>query len=59
MYLSGVNATANGLLSLAGNDVIWSAHLMSPRYKGQNPAERAEIKSYYIITRETLAHKSI
>ena len=28
---------------------------MSPGYNGRNPAERAEIKSYYVIMRETLA----
>ena len=44
MYLSGVNDTANGSLSPAGNYVIWSSHFRSPGYKEQNPAERAEIK---------------
>ena len=43
----------------AGNDVIWSAHLGSPGYTERNLAERLEIKSYYVITIETLAHKSI
>ena len=52
MYLSGGgNASAN--VSLARNYAIWSALLRSPGYKGQNPAGRAEIKSYY-ITREML-----
>ena len=60
MYLSGgVNATTNGSLSLAGNYVIWSARLRSPGYKGRNLAEWAQIKSYYAIMRETVAHKSI
>ena len=27
--------------------------------KGQNLVEQVKIKSYYIVTRETLAHKSI
>ena len=45
MYLSGGNTT----------DVIWLARFRAPRYTGQNPAEWAEIKSYDIIMRETLA----
>ena len=59
MYLSGRNGTVNVLLSLGGNYVIWSAHLGSHRYTGQNLAEWTEIKSYYVIMRETLVHKSI
>ena len=55
MYLSGGNA----LLSSAGNYVIWSARLGSPRYTVWNPAEQVQIKSYYIITRESLARKGI
>ena len=47
------------LLYPAGNDVIWLARLKSPGYTGWNLAEWAEMKSYYIITRETLVHKSI
>ena len=31
------------LLLLAGNYVIWSAHLGSPRYIGRNPAEWREL----------------
>ena len=56
MYLSGGNTTANAALSLARNYVIWSVHL---RYTRWNLAERVEIKSYNIIPREILAHKSI
>ena len=57
MYLSGDNTTMNASLSLARNNVIWSAHLGSPEYTRQNLAEQAEIKYYYIIMRETLGHK--
>ena len=49
----------NASLSPARNDVIWSARLGSPGYTVQNPNERMEIKLSYIITRETLVHKSI
>ena len=49
----------NRLLSLSGNDLIWSGQPGSPKYEGWNPTEWVEIKSYYINTRETLAHKSI
>ena len=59
MYLSRGNATAKASLPLARNDVIWSARLRSPGYTRLNPAERAEIKLYYVTMRETLAHKSI
>ena len=59
MYLSGGNATANASLLLARNYVVWLAHLGSPKYTERNPAERAEIKPYYVIKRETLARKSI
>ena len=52
MYLSGGNATRSESLTPPGNYVMWS------EYKRQNPAERADIKSYYVITRETLAHKT-
>ena len=55
MYLSGGSATINGLLSPTGNYVIWSAHLGPPVYTEWNQAEQMEIKSYYVITRETLA----
>ena len=58
MYLLVGNATATALSSPARNYVIWLARLGSHGYTGQNPAELAEIKSYYIIMRETLAHKS-
>ena len=57
MYLLGGNATANASLSLARNYVIWSARLRYPRYTWE--AERAGVKSYYIIMGETLTHKSI
>ena len=59
MYLFGGNTTAYPSSSPARNDVIWSARLGSPRYTRPNLADRAEIKSYYVITKETLAHKSI
>ena len=59
MYLLEGNAAANASLPLTADYVIWSAPPGSPRYTGRNPAERVEIKPYYIITRETLAHKSI
>ena len=59
MYLLRVNATANGSLLPTRNDVIWSARLRTPGYKKQNPAELAEIKSYYIIMRETLVRKRL
>ena len=59
MYLLGVNTTTNESLSPVGNYAIWSARLRFPDYKGQNLAERVEIKSDYVTTRETLAHKSI
>ena len=49
----------NTSLPPAKNDVIWSSCLGSPGYTRQNPAEWADIKSYYVITRETLVHKSI
>ena len=58
MYLSGGNATAKISLSLAENDVIWSACLKSPTYTGRNLAEWVEI-SHYINMRETLVRKSI
>ena len=51
----------NESLWLPGNYVIWSPCIRFPGHKGQNPTERAEIKSYYVrkLTKETLAHKSI
>ena len=49
----------NASLSPAGNYVIRSACHGSPKYPRQNLAEQAEIKSYYVIKRESLAHKSI
>ena len=54
MYLLGGDTTANASLSLARNYLIWSNYLRSPGYTRQNPAEQADIKSYYIITREHL-----
>ena len=57
MYLSEGNATANVSLLPARNYVILSARLGSLGYTGPYLAERPEIKSYYIITRETLACK--
>ena len=59
MYLSGGNATASELLPPAGNNVIRAARLGSPRYTTHNLAKWVEIKSYYLITRENLAHKNI
>ena len=59
MYLLGGNATASALLQPARNYAIWSGHLGSPGYKGRNVAEWVEIKSYYVTSKETLAHKSI
>ena len=59
MYLLGGNTTAKASLPLAGDYVIWSACLGSSGFKRRNLAEWAEIKSYYVIMRETLAHKSI
>ena len=56
MYLSGVNATTNGSLSMARNDVIRSAHLGSPGYTGQYRLDRQKWWSHYVIMRETLAH---
>ena len=46
----------NGSLSPVGNDIIWLAHFRSP---GIRDKTRLEMKSYYVITRETLAYKSI
>ena len=40
---------------LSGGNATASMSFLPAR----NPAEQAEIKSYYIIIRETLAHKSI
>ena len=40
------------------NYVIWSGCLGSPGILDENPAEQVEIKSYYVIMRETLAHKA-
>ena len=59
MYLSGGNATANTSLLLARNYILWLARLRSAGYEGRNLAEWVEIKSYYIIMREILVHKSI
>ena len=59
MYLSGGKTTANASSLLPGSNVIWLAHVGSPENKGWNLAELVEIKSYYAITRETLAHKII
>ena len=59
MYLSGGNATASASLPPAGNYLILPGRFGSPGYTRRNPAERAEIKSYYVIMRETLVHKSI
>ena len=59
MQISGVDTNANASFPWAGNYVMWSAHLVSPGYTRRNQAERQEIMSYYVITRETLAHKSI
>ena len=55
-YLSEGNATTNTSLPLARNCGIWLAHLRTRSYSGGNLVEWAEIKSYYIIKRETLAH---
>ena len=57
MYLLGGNTAVYLPLFPARNDVIWSTHLKSPWYTKRNPAEWVEIKSYYVIMRETLAHK--
>ena len=46
-------------LPRAGNDVIRSAHLVLRGILDENQAECMDIKSYYIITREILAHKSM
>ena len=59
MYLLGGNTTASVSLLPAINYVMWSDHLRSLRYTRWNPAEWIEIKSYYIIMRETLVHKCI
>ena len=52
----GGNTNANTFLWPARNHVIWLARLASPR---QNTVEQVEIKSYYVIMRETLVHKNI
>ena len=58
MYLSGGNTTTSTSLPLAEKYIIWSARIeFPPGWKGQNPAESAEIKSFYIITRETLVQQ--
>ena len=59
MYLSGGNATVNASLSPVRKEVIWLARLGSPRYIRRNSAKWVEFKSYFVITRETLAHKTI
>ena len=59
MYFSRGDATACPSLLLAGYYIIWPAWLGSPGYTGRNLAKWVEIKSYYIITRETIAHKNI
>ena len=41
------------------NYVIWSAHLGFPGYTGRNSAEPAEIKTYYVITRNLNAQKHL
>ena len=56
MYLSEGNTTVSMSVMAAGNYVIWLARL---RYTRRNAAERVEVKSYYVITRETLAIMTI
>ena len=46
MYLSVGYGPAIVSFSLAGNDVIWSAHLRSPGYTRRNLAEQVEIHHY-------------
>ena len=49
----------NASLLPAGIYVVCLGRLESPGYKRRNLAEQVEIISYYVITRETLVHKSI